>query len=117
MPGDIDYTAMRFALDLLQLAAILVLGIYSWIVNGRKANRQAIEELAVMLQSQERRISVAESRIDAAPTHGDLGQLYERVNLVAQDISKLTAGVAAIEYQVRMVSEYLLTREKKGDGQ
>lgn len=111
MESVMDYGAMRFYLDVLQLAGIAVIGVYSWISNGRKVNREAIDQIGRDVQQHDRRLHVVESRLADAPTHYDLGQIYERVNATAQEMSRLTGTVAAINHQLGVIGEYLLTRE------
>ncbi|PWG62844.1 DUF2730 family protein [Spiribacter halobius] len=121
MEGVIDYGAMRFWMDALQLAGLGMLGLYTHLVQKSKANTAAIADVDTRASdgidrvrdrviSVERRVDVAESQLASVPTHHDLGRVYERLNTVSQDMRQMTGEVRSIAHQLSMISEYLLQR-------
>lgn len=114
--GDVDYTMLRFVLDLIQIGGVVGLGIYTWFVNRTKSNRQDINALHARLQQVERNHDVLQSQVEHAPTHYDLGKVYEQLNGVANTLSELTGQLGAVNHQLSMVHEYLLNSKREGGG-
>lgn len=116
MTPEMDYGALRFVLDLVQLVGIVLVGVYSWLSNARKANTQWLEELDTDVRRLDNRASVIESQMQQAPTHYDLSQIYERVNQLSNAIERMTGEVTGISHQMRLISDHLLNRERKEKG-
>lgn len=108
---EVDYNGLRFVLDLLQLLGLIGIGIYSWFVNRTKVNRHAIEQIERAAAEHARRLDVLDNRMNHAPTHQDLGQVYDRLNGVAETMSQLNGQLSALGHQLSMVNEYLLNRD------
>lgn len=110
---EVDYNALRFALDLLQLLGLAAIGVYTWLINRSKANRAAIGELERQATSHAERLAIIEQQIAQAPTHTDLGKVYDRLNGVAETLSQLNGQLNGVTHQLSMVNEYLLNQGAK----
>lgn len=112
--ADVDYTALRFWIDVLYLGGVIAVGIYAWVVNRSKANRSAIDELDGRTQSVERRQDKLEERVANVPTHHDLARVYDRLNGVSEQVKEMNGNLTGISRQIGMISEYLLNRRDGG---
>lgn len=120
-----DYSQGKFWLDLLQLAGLVLLGLYTHITQRSKANAQAISSLDQEAQERletvrehvtsiERRVDVLENRQAQAPTHGDLAILHKRVTNATETMERLAGEFQATNRQLGLIHEHLLN-DKRGD--
>lgn len=121
---NFDYGAARFWMDVLQVASVCLLAVYTHMSNRSKVNREAInalrgdvehdvEKLEDRVARSERHLDVLESRLNGAPTHQDLGKVYERLNTVAESMENISGQFTAVSRQLALMNEYLLNN--KGD--
>lgn len=103
----IDYSAAKFYLQLLQLAGLVALGIYTHLTQRGKANTDSITLL-------ERRVDVLENQLAQAPTHRDLAILHKRVTNAAETMERLAGEFQAANRQLGLIHEHLLN-DKRGN--
>ena len=129
---DVGY--MRFVLNVLQLAALLCLALYTHIVQRSKVNARAIERLGDDLKQRidekqddneqalgslerragvlERRMDVVEKELERMPTHEDLAITHKRMSRVAEQMENMSGQLVAVNRQLGMISEYLLNEKR-----
>lgn len=99
---------IRLGLDFLQFAGTITAFAAAWWVRKTSANKKAIEQLNDRVGKVERHQDVLVSRIEAAPTHADIGKVYDRLNDASQTMNKLAGQLGALSHQLSMINEYLL---------
>lgn len=129
--SQFDYEAARFWMGFLQLAGLVVLGVYTHLTNKSKANSSAIETVREDLQTEHQnlqddqdnlkdRLALCERRQDFlegqqahAPTHGDLSKMHDRLNEFSEGLHGARGEMVTLSRQLSMVNQYLLNN--KGD--
>jgi len=105
----------RLTVDILWKTALTVIFIWSLISNKSKANKKAIDDLSEAINKDmdglKQRQSKLEGVIEGLPTHDDLANMHEKINLVKSDTSGLLSSVDGIGKNVR-----LLMRHHVGEG-
>lgn len=74
-----------------------------------EAHRRDVE---LRLDAHSEQIATLEKGAQDAPTHGDLGKLYDRINRVGEDVSELSGGLAGVKNLLNTIHEYLLRGAK-----
>lgn len=119
---NLDYRALQFWVNALQLLGLAALFVYTHFTNKSKVNATAINNVRGDLESKdhhlegrivrcERRQDVFESKQDGALTHEDLSNVYHRLNEVAEDLSGVSGQMRALSHQLSMVNQYLLNNK------
>lgn len=124
MTENIDYRAWAFWLQFAQVVGYLILGVWVWISNRRKATVAEIMAVRTELQQvknmqsdkcnihQERTTKIEEA-MKTAPTHNDLGQMYERINSVKGTVDEMSGTLKAVNRQLGLLVEHHLRGGKK----
>jgi phage shock protein A len=110
---DVDYTAMRFWFDVIQVVGICALTVYTYVVNRTKANRAAIDRVDEKVDGLALRLNQLESDVRNMPDHDDLGDLHEKVNTIANSMSKIEGALTALSSNMALIHEYLLNEGKR----
>lgn len=98
--------------------------VFTWYTNLNRAQRAEIEALEkVFADRDERRradindlrdrITTAEANIEHLPNNQHLGDVYDKVNGVARDVSSMGATLTAMGAQVARIETYLMNEGKK----
>jgi chromosome segregation ATPase len=113
-------------LDIKTLALIanslINFAIGAWLYLDRKADKTnaLIAQLTARVEEQAGRIAHLEAHAEDAPTHGDLGEIYKRIDSVNSEVSTVNAAVSKINGTLESVNASLraLTSElmKRGLG-
>jgi len=117
-----DYKAAAFWLSALQMLGLIALFVYTHLTNKSKANESAISGLRADIHEHidglearmtmcESRGAVMERRLEDAPKHSDLSRIYDRLNVVAEDLSKSSGQMRQLSTQLSMINQYLLTEK------
>lgn len=106
--ADLDYSALRFWLDILQLLAVVGLFVYTAFTSRTKANKAAIDRIEGRLVEEIRRIDQATNAIANAPSHADLGKVYDRVNDVAGSVNTITGEMSAMRRTLDLMSQHMM---------
>lgn len=96
----------------LSLVSIVVAGaaaVYAYLANRY---RQQITELEDDVDDLKGRVTKAEQATQHAPTHKDLGDLYDRLNLTNNALSELTGKLGALTSSLARVENYLLNQSR-----
>ena len=99
MTPDVDYTAARFWMDLLQLAGIVAIGIYSWWGNRAKVTNSRFNGL-------ETRMTKVESK-SGCDHHGDFDK---RLRDVQSNVSTIDGRMEGIGRALNLIQEHLLSK-------
>lgn len=100
-----DYSAWRFWFDVLQLAGISLIGVYSWWVNREKVTTGKFRE-------HERRICQLENDVRHPNCQYHLG-FEARLDTLHGDIRELAGGVKGLRRAVDLMNEYLINNGGK----
>src|SRR5690606_20995952 len=88
----LDYKALAFWLQFVQVAATGLVFLYVWITNRQKANSQAIKEMrddiSRELNELDDRLIRVEKDIEHLPTHDDMAKLHARINETGEAIDR-----------------------------
>jgi len=98
---ELDYTAARFWMDLIQSAGLVLLGIYTWWVNRAKVTNGKFRDL-------ETRMAKVESRSGCAQ-HSDFDK---RIRLVQESVSAINGRMEGVGHSLNIIQEYLMTKGK-----
>lgn len=108
----LDYTALRFWFDVLQLAGYVALGIYVWLSSRNRVTNARIGELEVdvdaRLDRHGDRLTRLEVHAGAAPTHDDLKRLHQRLDIMNGELQGMRGEFAAAGRTLNLIHEYLL---------
>jgi hypothetical protein len=105
---EIDYSAARFWFDILYWIGLLVVAGYTYLSNKAKANKAAIDRVDTRLHEEIRRIDVLEQRQAQAPTHDDIGKVYDKLNSINQTLYQMTGEFSGLRRSMELVNDYLL---------
>lgn len=119
MSEGIDYRAWQFWLNVGQVVGYLVLGLYVWFSNRQKATRNEIKDVKKEMESMraaqvsgcgkhKKRTTKLEVAVKNAPTHADIGEVYERVNLVKGTVDEMSGKLTGVNANVNLLVEHHL---------
>lgn len=138
--GGIDYSAWQFWLNVGQVGGYVVLGLYVWFTNRQKATvaeinavREKVEgkanaaeikavqekvegmekEQAIRCGTHMNRTTTLEVKVENAPTHKDLGEVFERINAVKGSVDSMCGSLKGVSTQVNLLVEHHLKGERK----
>jgi uncharacterized membrane protein len=100
-------------LNIIVLLCLLANTLYTWITIRHKANKAAIDELSAEVNTLKTSVSVLEDHRKTAPTHTDMGNLYNRVNEVNGKLENVTGSLDGIKTQLSLITEYLISGGKR----
>lgn len=116
--GSIDFKDIAVIVN-----ALGNLAIGAWLYLDRKGDRTntRIDEIgtrvkdldthmAEKLESQSGRIAHLEAHVEEAPTHADLGGLYDKVHSVDNKVSQQNGKIDSIDATVRMILSRITER-------
>lgn len=108
----LDYDAMKFWIDALQLAGIAVIGAHSWISNRHRVTSERIakleDDMDTRLDTHTDRLTALEVRAGAAPTHDDLKRLHQRLDNMNGELKELRGEFQSAGRTLNMIHDYLL---------
>lgn len=114
---EIDYTAWKFWLDVLQVVFTAAIGIYVWVSNRTAVNTKRIAKLEgdldERLDEQEVRLTRVEEALRHAPTHEDLKRIHARIDDVASGVSLVSGKIGETTRTLTLIHEHLLNGGKR----
>lgn len=113
MWGELNYDALRFWFDFIQLVAVVALAVYTYLVNRTKANNDAIKALDQQLTQVDKDLREVETVVKHMPTHGDLGQIHEKVNAIGSTTNEIKGELGGINRTLSLINEHLLNGRHK----
>lgn len=109
---EVDYGAWRFWLDLLQLAGVIAIGVYTWVVNRTKANRDSIEHVDATVGKLNDRVTVIENEIKHLPGEPEVGRIHNRIDQVGQGVRHIEGEMKQMNATLHLIQQYLLENGK-----
>ncbi len=103
---QIDYTAWRFWMDVLQMVATVLIGVYVWWTSRERVTTKRF-------QNQEDRITVLEVTAKNAPVCKHHDQLSGRIEDIRGDLRELTGSVNGVRRAVDLMNEFLINNGAK----
>lgn len=113
MTWTLNWTALRFALDLLMLVGVVMVGVYSWWVARNQATKSAIDLVGERVGSVEDRMTRVERDIRSLPTPSDLYELNQRIATVHGDLREIKGALQGLSRAVDLMNEHLIRRGGK----
>ncbi len=96
-----------FWLQVVHILATAALGIYVWASNRHRVTNQRITDLEagvdLRLDTHAERLVRLETQVKGAPTHDDLGKLYDALNETSRQVSQLVGTVSSMNDNVRLI--------------
>lgn len=105
--SSLDWSAMRFGLDLLSTAAVFLLFIWTWIQRRQKDNSDDIKRLNDFCKKLDRRVQRLEDGHKHLPTYDDL-------TVIKVEVAGLTKQIEGMDNKLELIHQFLLN-SKKGD--
>lgn len=117
-----DYEKYRFILELCAWLVSLTFSAWVYWSNRQKATVTEIKELRKMiLDIQERqasscgehksRTTTLEVQFQGAPTHRDIGAVYDRISELKSSVDKMSGAVTGFGHQLQLLIEHHLDRK------
>lgn len=107
----------NWAKVMLDAVALLVSLWALWVASRRAARddvNRRIQELSDKVDALGERVSRAEERISAAPTHDDLGKVYRRLEDISSVLHQLVGEQKATNTTLRIVTEHMVATGRQG---
>lgn len=101
-----DYSGLRFWLDIFQLAGICIIGVYSWWANRERVTNKRFER-------QEKRLNALESEVKRFPSHSQLKELSDRIDRLHGDMREMSGSLKGLTRSVDLMSEHLINQGGK----
>ncbi len=116
-PPAFNWTAIRFYVDLIQMVAVFVVGIYLYISRSSQLTKAEAEKkiltVTERVQRHSERLSTIEEYVRCAPSHEDLGKLHGRIDDVTGGLKKIEGQLEGVSKVVGLIHLHLLN-EKGG---
>ena len=114
---EINYKAWDFWIGLGQTIWLLGVSVYLWVTNKPRANAASIKQLESEFKNDideiENNIIAIKKDLEHAPTIKDIARVHERIDQVAQGLTRLEGSVASGNQTLNLIQKYLIS---KGDG-
>lgn len=112
--GEIDYGSARFWLEVVLLISNGGLWVYTGIDRKQRATAA---DLKTHMAEEEKRFDRLENRLTAldrdmkaAPTHADLGAIYDSIKAVGKSVDTLSGTLAAQTRTLDLITQHLLSK-------
>lgn len=109
---ELDYKALGFWLQFIQVAATVLVFLYVWITNRQKVNSDAIEKMREQFSAEvneiDDRLIRVEQDIKHLPTHEDVSDLRTSIGTTNQNLTELRGTINQINNTVSLMHSYLL---------
>lgn len=97
---DINYTAVKFWIDVMQFVGLAALGLLGWQIRRDKAQDLRISNFetvyAAKLAEHEVRLTKAEEVLRHVPASREVGELQERISALGHSVDRLNRGLDRI---------------------
>lgn len=110
---DVDYTALKFWLDVVQIMGYLALTVYVWLSNRNRVTNARIgkleDDMDLRLDRHGDRLIRLEVHAGAAPTHDDLKRMHQRLDVINGELQKLSGSSTQVSRTLELIHEHLLS--------
>lgn len=104
-PEAIDWREWQFWLAVGLALENIAVGIYVWFSNRDKARDADMKSVKAEVQGVETRVTKLEA---GSISHSDLSKVYDRMNVMAQEVSKLNGSIQGLQGAVELIHQHLL---------
>ncbi len=104
---NIDYSAWRFWLNVMQLTAICALTVYTWWTNRERVTNKRFKE-------HHQRLTALENQVKYVPSQMQYDALSDRIGLLHGDLQGIKGQLKGINRAVDLMNEYLINNGGKG---
>lgn len=101
-----DYSAWQFWFAVAQGIITAAVAVYAWLCNCANARQKDMEEVREAMTCIGTRVTKLEN---CTISHRELGAVYDRINAVSKQVSKMDGKMDAIAGAVDMIQEHLLS--------
>jgi hypothetical protein len=108
-----DYEAMKFWFDVFVSICLVASLIYNWVDKKSRVNKAEIEQVNAEVVKLVNRVSLVEERMQSAPTHSDLSNIYNRINGMSDDVSEMAGAIKAMTTQLTLINQHLISQGKE----
>ena len=112
MDWSLDWTALRFLLDLVLVAGMCAVAYYTWWASRMNANKTAIKRVDERVHEVEGRVAEVERELNHMPTHADISELSSRIGDVHGDLREIKGSLKGLSRAVDLMNEHLI---RQGD--
>lgn len=114
-----EYDALRFWFDVVQVAGTVAIGIYVWLANRQRVTTQSIraleQDVDERLDDHGTRLTRLEEEVRHLPTHDDIGGVFKRIDQIHGDLKELTGAMSGVKRAVDLINEHLLNGGRRRD--
>jgi len=104
----INWTAARFFFDLVQVGAILAIGIYSWWKANHQTNSTEMNKIKERVERNDRRIERVEQDLTNQPSHAHVSKLRNEMSQLGKEIAEMTGTMKGMNSQLTLVTQHLM---------
>ena len=104
----IDYGKVGFYWDIAQGVFLLLMAIYTYVVNRTKANQQSIKKLESNFNNLSNQVKLMERELKHLPDDQAIAKIHNRIDQVGQGVKHLEGQLGQINNTVSMIQQYLL---------
>jgi len=105
---SIDTKFWTFVWNVIQTIILAFIGIYTWIVNRSKANRDAIDVIDKQAIKILERVTLLENDMSHIPSHKDLGDLHEKLNDVSAAVNNMEGTIKSLNNTLSLINQHLI---------
>lgn len=110
-----DLETFKFIISVANTLGTAGLGLYFYITKKNTVTNERIgklqEDFDQKLDQHAERITRVEEKVANAPTHKDLGEIYDKVNEVSDCVSRLEGQFEATNSTLRIIHQFLMERK------
>ena len=99
--AELDYSAWRFWLDVVQWIFTLGVMVFVWLDRGRSDNKQQITDLEKRQTAVERDMNTVREQLRHIPTHEDIVG-------IKSELAGLSSALEGVQHSLSMIQQYLL---------
>lgn len=108
MDFSIDYSSIKFLLDVLQMLVTAAIALYLWQARKHTATNARVSELESDVALHGDRLSRIEVAMRGLPTHDDIGGVFQRISEVHGDVRQMRGSLEGLSRSVDLINQHLL---------
>lgn len=116
---ELSTDIIRTVVEVVQFIMTLVIGVYVWLTNRHKANKDAIDtvdavnkasikEVGARVDALSDRVLELETSVAHMPDHQALGDLHKKINEVSNSVSKIEGQMSQMNVTLTLIQRALM---------
>lgn len=109
-----DWNQAKFWLELGMFFYMIAGSIAGWVIVKQRATQDDLDELRkegnAQLSGYGARLTRLEEEVRHAPTHTDLGAVYEKLNEMNGELQKASGSMEGMRQQLSMINQHLMDK-------